>query len=370
MIRKILHKSGITKKISLHKLQKRINKERAIEERQVICNYTADKTEALTDDEKAQINALWGQLIPVTSYKEYEMFKKVYGFDARFLTHHIYLPVVARLLNDYKYTTIFDDKGLLGYVATSCIKTPHCFIRYIGNDYYNNEMQQLSYEEAIESCASQDELFIKPSHETSGGKGAKLLRMHGMDFAKKKEIIKEELSGRNKDYVVQECLHQHPIMAQFNSSSINTLRITTLMLNGKFSLGSIILRCGRNGSSIDNWGAGGLLAHVNPNGKIDNIARDIQLNEYKQNGDCIFADCSIPQMPEILELIEKAHRENFAICKFIGWDIAINEEGEPVIIELNSSQPGVIGEQLVAGPIFGDRTQEVIDYCKKKKFRY
>ena len=112
------------------------------------------------------------------------------------------------------------------------------------------------------------------------------------------------------------------------------------------------------------------MTYVSPNGKVNDIGHDIHLNEYKQNNGCVFANCSIPQMPQILKLIENAHRENFSICKFIGWDIAINEKEEPIIIELNSSQPGVIGEQLVVGPIFGDRTQEVIDYCKKKKFSY
>ena len=370
MIRKILSMFGITKRISSYKISKRINTERTIEERLVMCNFTVNKTEALTNFEREQINALWGPLLPVTSYKEFEMFKKIYGFDARFLTHHIYLPIVARLLNDYKYTKIFDDKGLLGYVASSCIKTPYCFVRYIGKEYYNNEMQQLSHEEAIDNCSLQDELFIKPSHETSGGKGARLLKMHGMSLADKKQLIKEELNGRDRDYVVQECLHQHPIMAQFNPSSINTLRITTLMLNGRFSLGSIILRCGRNGSSVDNWGAGGIAVNITPDGKLSSIGYDIQLNEYRSNNDCVFANCSIPQMPRILKLIEKSHKENFSICKFIGWDIAIDKDGEPVIIELNSSQPGVIVEQIFAGPIFGDRTQEVIDYCKKKEFSY
>lgn len=370
MIHRILHKLGVIQKVSTCRLQKRIDAERAIEEYYVTRNYSFDKTEPLSYSEKNQVNELWGQLVPITSYKEFEMFKKIYGFDARFLTHHIYLPIVARLLNDYKYTTIFDDKGLLGYITPSCIKTPYCFIRYIGQDYFTNEMLQMSYEEAIQICVNQDELFIKPSHETSGGKGAKLLKMHGMTRAQKESLIKQELDGRDRDYVVQECLHQHPTMAQFNPSSINTFRITTLMLNGKFTLGSIILRCGRYGATIDNWGAGGLLIPVDANGKINNIGYDIQLNEYTSNGDCVFANCSIPQMPEIVKLVEQAHRGNYSICKFIGWDIAINEGGEPVIIELNSSQPGVIGEQLVAGPIFGERTQEVIDYCKKKKFSY
>lgn len=370
MIRRILYKLGIPQKLYAHRLQKRIDAERAVEEYSVIHNYSIDKTESLLDSEKNQVNELWGQLLPVTSYKEYEMFKKMYGFDARFLTHHIYLPIVARLLNDYKYTTMFDDKGLLGYITDSCIKTPYCFIRHIGQDYYNNEMQQMSYAEAVKVCARQEDLFIKPSHETSGGNGAKLLKMQGMSLAQKESLIKQELAGRDRDYVVQECLRQHPIMAQFNPSSINTLRITTLLLNGRFTLGSVILRCGRTGSTVDNWGAGGVMIPVDSTGSLNKTGYDIQLNEYTSNGDCVFANCSIPQMPGILRLIERAHRENFSICKFVGWDIAINEAGEPVIIELNSSQPGVICEQLVAGPIFGDRTQEVIDYCKKKKFSY
>lgn len=56
----------------------------------------------------------------------------------------------------------------------------------------------------------------------------------------------------------------------------------------------------------------------------------------------------------------------FLTLQFIGWDVCFNEKNEPVIIELNSSQPGVFGEQICTGPIFGVRTQEVIDYCKRK----
>lgn len=365
-----LRKLGILQILSKNRLQKRICNERTYEEFLVMQNFSEDRKEPLTEEEKKQVDELWGHLLPVTSYKEFEMFKKMYGFDARFLTHHIYLPIIARLLNDYQYTTIFDDKGLLGYVADSCIKPPYCFIRHIGVDYYNNEMQQIAYDEAILLCAEQDELFIKPSHNTSGGHGAKKLMMHDMTLQQKMLLVKDELNGRDSDYVVQECIHQHPVMAQFNPSSINTLRITTLMLNGRFSLGSVVLRCGMAGSTIDNWGAGGIIIYVSPNGRVNNVGHDIHLNEYTHNGDCKFAECTIPQLPAILALVEKAHCESFSICKFIGWDIAINSDGVPILVELNSSQPGVIGEQLVAGPIFGDRTQEVIDYCKLKRFSY
>lgn len=371
MLRKILKSFGITKIIRTYRLKQRIEHERSNEEQQVVGHLSKDKFESLTFNEKCQISELWSGLdnLKGFSFSEFEMFKKIYGFDARFLTHSIYLPVVARLLNDFPYTKIFEDKGLYGYIKSTNLRFPKCFVRHISSDYYDDNMHQLTYEQVIENCIGHDELFIKPSHETSGGKGAKLLNFRSLSLDDRRNTIHNELLNRKENYVVQECIHQHPVMAQFNQSSVNTFRITTLMLNGRFSLCSIVLRCGKHGSTVDNWGAGGLMLHVNQDGIVNSIAHDIHLNEYKSNGQCVFSECTIPQLPEIIEAIRKCHND-FAICKFIGWDIAINQDGEPIIIELNSSQPGVIGEQLVSGPIFGDRTQEVIDYCKGKKFSY
>lgn len=372
MIRQILDKFGIIQAIKRYRMSRQVNAEKVREENLVIGHLSDDKFLPLSASEKEQIEELWGSIdnISERSYREFEMFKKLNGFDARYLTHYNYLPILAHLLNDYRYTKIYDDKGLLGYLKPTHMRFPKCYVRRIVSDFYDNEMHQINFDQAVDSCSKTDEIFIKPSHETSGGKGAKLLRLKGLSFDERKKIIQEELSGRQNDYVVQECICQHSVMSQFNPSSVNTLRITTLMLNGKFSLCSIILRCGMDGSTVDNWGAGGLVVNVSPDGIVNSVAHDIYLNEYKSNGGCVFENCSIPQMPDILKMLEQCHKEDFAICKFIGWDIAIDKDGCPIIIELNSSQPGVIGEQLIAGPIFGNRTQEVIDYCKTKRFSY
>ena len=170
---------------------------------------------------------LWGgvDFLQGFSFTEFEMFKKIYGFDARFLTHSIYLPVVARLLKDFKYTKIFEDKGLCGYIKSTNIKFPKCYIRRIGANYYDDGMRQMSFEQAIEKCIDQEEVFIKPSHETSGGKGAKLLKLKKLPLEYKQGVLGKELIDRTNDYVVQEVIKQHPIMAQFNPTSVNTFRI-------------------------------------------------------------------------------------------------------------------------------------------------
>ena len=109
---------------------------------------------------------------------------------------------------------------------------------------------------------------------------------------------------------------------------------------------------------------------VSNTGHLSKIGYDIQLNTFTEYNGIKFENHILHQIPSLLKDIENAHKNQFSLCKFIGWDICFNEQNEPIVIELNSSQPGVIGEQLCTGPIFGDRTQEVVDYCSKKEFKY
>ena len=186
----------------------------------------------------------------------------------------------------------------------------------------------------------------------------------------KKDSLNRVLNERKRDFVIQECIKQHPSMAKFNESSINTFRVTSLYLNGRFSTLSIILRFGKQGMAVDNWGCGGIIIGVSPEGKLSDFGYDIQLNKFYEYNGITFRNEVIAQIPSLLKRIEEWHRNSFSLCKFIGWDICFNEDNEPVVIELNSSQPGVIGEQLCTGPIFGDRTEEVVTYCKGKEFKY
>lgn len=293
------------------------------------------------------------------------MFKTVKGFDPRYLSHFIYLPVLARKLNDYRLTKLFEDKGLQGFIVNSNIRSPKVYTRRIDGEYYNSSMNQVSFNEAVAECVDRN-LIIKDSKDSSGGKGISKISSSKANI----DRIKADFDSRNGDFVVQECISQSLEMAKFNPSSINTFRITTLYLNGKYSLCNICMRMGREGSTVDNWGSGGIIIGVNTDGSLKDTAYDIRLNKYKSSNGITFKGQVIKEIPSILKEIEIAHKNYFSLCKFIGWDICIDENNEPVLIELNSSQPGVIGEQICNGPIFGDRTEEVIEYCRSKKFEY
>lgn len=252
-----------------------------------------------------------------------------------------------------------------GFLVNSNIQSPTVYTRRINGEYYNGNMNQISEHEALEECIGHI-VIVKDSKDSSGGKGVKKMSINKDNL----KGLESEFHSRTQDFVVQECLEQAEEMAKFNPSSINTFRITTLYLNGKYSLLNINLRMGKQNSTVDNWGVGGIIVGVNPDGLLKPFGYDIQLNKYYSSNGIKFEGTIIKEMPYILKEVEKAHKNYFSLCKLIGWDICIDSNCNPVMIEVNSSQPGIIGEQLCNGPIFGDRTQEVVEYCKSKKFSY
>ena len=356
MVNRIIGK--IKSVYSKRKRRKAAYAESLREESLVMKNVPVGGMDVLTTSERQSFDSLWSWTGIPPSYKEIGMFKHFCGFDPRYLTHYQYLPIIAHLINNYRWTLMFEHKSLLGYLVPGRIKFPRYYVRVVDGEYYNGNMEQINKRMALAECANHYPLILKDSTSTSGGISVKRISSA--------EELDSVITGKRRDFLIQELLVQHPSFARFNPTSINTLRVTTLYLNGEYSTLSIILRMGKTGAVVDNW-RGGILVGVDSDGRLHEKGYDINLNSYAENNGVVFATERLVQVPALLNALEDVHKHQFPLCKFIGWDIAFDENNEPVIIELNSSQPGVIGEQLCTGPIFGERTKEVIAYCKSRR---
>ena len=282
----------------------------------------------------------------------------------------VYLPLVSRRLNDYRYTKIYEHKSLLGRLTHGELQFPKCLVRCVNKEYYSDDMSELSYEEAVSTCLKYERVIIKIAQEISGGHGVQCLDKKKLGLDAYELEIKKVLLNTKVDFVVQECLRQSAYMAKFNPDSVNTLRVQTLYLNGKFSVGSIVLRMGTPGSRVDNFCSGGVVVGVNKDGCLNDFGYNAQLGVAYSHGGITFKGECIPGLTKILEKVKVDHIHQFSLCKYIGWDIMIDENNCPVCIEVNTSQNGVLPFQICCGPVFGDRTQEVIDYCMSKPFFY
>ena len=59
-------------------------------------------------------------------------------------------------------------------------------------------------------------------------------------------------------------------------------------------------------------------------------------------------------------MVMKLAGRMFTSSRLISWDFAVDPQGEPVLIEVNLTYGGVLVHQLCNGPIFGDRTEDIL----------
>lgn len=236
----------------------------------------------LTEKEKQEVVDFWG--ICPASFVEYEIYKYFRGFDVRFMPMSIYLPLITRRINDYQYTEIMEHKSLFGYLTNGVVHFPHCYFRTVHGEYYASNMEQLSFDQAIAACLDADRFVIKDSLGGSGGKGIEILKLEGKTSVEKADIIKRSVAQRKTDYVVQEFLYEHDLLKQFNQTSVNTIRVQSLYLNGKFSAVTIILRFGGEGAEVDNACSGGVAVGIHPDGTLFEYGYDNQANQYDRKG--------------------------------------------------------------------------------------
>lgn len=326
------------------------------------------KRTPLTEDEKMSVVNYWG--ITPASYEEYEVYKTFNGFDVRFMPMSIYLPLITRRLNDYKYTEILEHKSMFGYLTNGYVHYPKCFLRVINGEAYTNDMAQTNIQSALMSCLNEDKVVIKDSVGGSGGKGIAILKFDGLNNEQRLQLLYNDINHRRNDYVVQEYLEELQELKRFNPTSVNTIRVQSLYLNGKWSAVTVILRFGGENSEVDNACSGGISVGVHSDGSLYKYGFNNQATRFDKIRDIVFNDTRLSFIPKLLRYVEEAHTKQYPIIKYIGWDFMIDTKGNPICIEINSCQNGHISFQLSAGPTFGDRTQEVIDYCNSKKFVY
>ena len=61
-----------------------------------------------------------------------------------------------------------------------------------------------------------------------------------------------------------------------------------------------------------------------------------------------------------VEIVTHLAKRFVSITKMISWDIAIDEAGQPLLVESNMSGGGLDAHQICNGPLFGDMTEDVM----------
>lgn len=335
------------------------NRERAIE--WAMPNIKILDLLPLTKDELNQVDEVWGKLGMKSYPLFYQLFKTVDMFNPLYLSDDLYYPTIVRALNPRQYSTAFSHKGHLP-VLFGDIKQPSLVCLCNRGICYNSDFEIIDIKSVVDLLLNRENFIIKPTTNTSGGKGVRLVN-NGNN-----EDVYALIEGYGDNWIVQDPLSQSEATERFNPSSLNTFRFTTLFLNGKVTTQSIIFKTGSVGSVVDNLSAGGVLVGVSSSGELREFGVNKNYCKCKKTASGIeLRGEKIEEVPAMAEQMEYYHRRYFPSLGIVGWDVALDKNNHPVVIEANLVFPGILFEQLaISTPIFGDRTEEVIQYVLKQ----
>lgn len=220
---------------------------------------------------------------------------------------------------------------------------------FISGIFYNHKREKIEVEELNELLSDyNDKIVIK---EEFGMGGKQVYIMHSSEF-------KLEKLNRKINYVIQPYIYQYKTLNDLYPESVNTFKITTYLdPQGTVNVKYVILRFGVDGSKVDNLSLGGQYIFFDSNGKPSQYAYDGDLgfktgNRHKNTG-YAYDDLTFPMYQTALELCRNAHKK-YPYVRIIGWDVCIDESGEPKLIEWNASSPSFWEYESVFGPFFMD----------------
>ena len=259
-------------------------------------------------------------------------------------------------------TGLVDPLWVQVYSGKTGIYSPE----YVGSDihYYNVEWSKIDFDylRAITKQQAAEKLFenldpgvaVKISRASSGGKGVRFLGKGST-----RDDISEALDV-DRDVAVQLVMQQHPEMAKMNASSVNTIRIICIMLDGESIPLSAVVRIGNSGSRVDNFGSGSVGCGVKPDGRLNDCGYTQKGERYDvhPNG-FVFSEGFVPNFDKALEAVKRCHM-HVPMFGVASWDIAIDADGEPVLIEYNFGGAGIDIHQYNNGPLYGKYRERII----------
>lgn len=240
------------------------------------------------------------------------------------------------------------------------IRRPFTVVANVAGVFYDNEFRILTREEAARRCVEYKRFLIKPSIDSGEGRKIRFFDDQALTVEKMLEVF----DSYEANFLAQQVVEQHPEISRLNNSSVNTVRLVTFLFQGEVHLLSAILRIGGSGSRVDNIGAGGYSCAILEHGKLNYRAVNRKSEWVEQTQDGIrFSDVTVPGFDLAVETVKKLHNRT-AHYKLIGWDICIDKDAQPVLIEYNTG-PGQ--NQYSCGPTFGDLTDRVLEDVFIKK---
>lgn len=256
----------------------------------------------------------------MAGYVDYEVF----GFYN--LTNDQRETIITRGINN-RFVSTLNDKELANTLDNKLLFNER-FNEFLKRDWIN--LQKTTLEEFTEFLKGKINIIVKPVDQACGRNVEKI----NIENISNIEQLYNSLIEK-KQFLVEDCIVQHPKMAEIYPNAVNTLRIVTVTKNNNVNIMFRSIRMGNDGNVVDNFNHGGLFTTIEEDGIIRKPAVDKKGNIYESHPytNTKIVDFEIPLFKEAIEYV-KTMAISIPEVGYVGWDIAITERG-PVVVEAN-----------------------------------
>lgn len=270
------------------------------------------------------------------AFKMYDMSPKERGYILTIGKNN----ELIKKYNDKRYMPYFEDKAIFNKKFSEFVKRDWIMVGE-GITYGDIEGTALTEDDRVKGAgreefrnflSDKEYIMVKPLDESCG---------HGIEKIKVSATDPDELYDyllKSGKPLCEEVVVQNETMSLLNSSSVNTIRVTTILKDGDARIVSGGIRMGRNGNVVDNFNSGGLgVIYDRKTGTVISDGFDRARNVYETvpESGIRLKGFQIPQWDEIVSMIKEAAKVVPQVG-YVGWDVCLSKDHGPLLIEGNS----------------------------------
>lgn len=327
-------------------------------------------------DQQREFDIFWkknyGKKISNRWHRLYEACNGVHRID--YFPELLYSTRLERKINSFTHCRVFANKSFNDVLFDNRIdgvRTPKCFIFNDNGIFYDDKRNIINFATVLNLLHNIGEAVIKPTIDSSSGKGVAILNIKSGINVRDNKNIKDILQSYNENFIIQEKIEPCPELKTLYPNAINTIRVITYIVDNKIAVAPVSLRIGGGGGEVDNIHAGGMVIAVNDSGSLGKFAYRLgwgdsfQKFEKHPDTNIVFENYKLEFIPKLLEIAKLLHTKTSNVG-IVSWDFTVDSSGDIIVVEANYSGQSVWFPQMISGnSFFGENTIEILHMLKK-----
>ena len=230
-----------------------------------------------TTEHKKRLKNFYAPYAKVDTVFHQVYYESTGEFSEQYLPADLYFNVVDEYFNDRMEAKYLDNKCYYKKLFPG-IKQPEYAIAKMGKFWLDENDQIIDYNKVKEIISKESDLFLKVATDSVGGKGVSYISTEKGDMVEQFEAFKCQ-----GDFIAQRLIRQHKDMGAINDSSVNTIRIISLLQEDEVKIYSAIVRAGQKGAKCDNASGGGVAIGITEDGKLQKYGYKISGERYEKH---------------------------------------------------------------------------------------